>query len=193
MNFLAHLHLASLANSSLLGNLLADFVRGSPDADYSPEIASGIMLHRRIDRITDSLDLVKQARKLFCDRHYRVSPIALDVLWDHFLSLHWSRVETRIALSDFIQQAQDAIIPQLASTPEGFQRINQYLWKERWLERYAELPFIDSTLKNMAARRPRLQALSNCIQDIEQNYVQFEAIFLQFYPQMMKLAAAKNL
>ncbi len=28
MNFLAHLHLAHLAESSLSGNLLADFVRG---------------------------------------------------------------------------------------------------------------------------------------------------------------------
>ncbi|MEQ2016588.1 ACP phosphodiesterase, partial [Photorhabdus bodei] len=27
MNFLAHLHLATLADSSLLGNLMADFVR----------------------------------------------------------------------------------------------------------------------------------------------------------------------
>jgi acyl carrier protein phosphodiesterase len=33
MNFLAHLHLAHLADSSLPGNLLADFVRGNPQ-DY---------------------------------------------------------------------------------------------------------------------------------------------------------------
>jgi acyl carrier protein phosphodiesterase len=32
MNFLAHLHLAHLADSSLSGNLLADFVRGNPPA-----------------------------------------------------------------------------------------------------------------------------------------------------------------
>ncbi|STU59390.1 phosphodiesterase [Klebsiella pneumoniae subsp. ozaenae] len=29
MNFLAHLHLAHLADSSLPGNLMADFVRGN--------------------------------------------------------------------------------------------------------------------------------------------------------------------
>ncbi|WP_458452808.1 ACP phosphodiesterase, partial [Klebsiella variicola] len=34
MNFLAHLHLASLANSSFLGNLMADFVRGAPEEQY---------------------------------------------------------------------------------------------------------------------------------------------------------------
>ena len=49
MNFLAHLHLAMLADSSLLGNLLADFVRGNPAADYQPEVVAGIMMHRRVD------------------------------------------------------------------------------------------------------------------------------------------------
>lgn len=34
MNFLAHLHLATLAQSSLLGNLMADFVRGDPEGLY---------------------------------------------------------------------------------------------------------------------------------------------------------------
>lgn len=31
MNFLAHIHLAQRAQSSLLGNLMADFVRGDPE------------------------------------------------------------------------------------------------------------------------------------------------------------------
>lgn len=193
MNFLAHLHLASLAESSLLGNVLADFVRGNPHSDYPEEIANGIMLHRRIDKLTDSLELVKQARHLFSDEHYRVAPIALDVLWDHFLSRHWSKMESEIVLTDFIRDAQSVIIPALPSTPEDFQRVNRYIWKDRWLERYAELPFIDNTLKNMAARRPKLIALSHCIQDIQQNYPELEAIFLQFYPEMKELARTKNL
>ncbi len=41
MNFLAHLHLASLANSSFLGNLMADFVRGTPEEQYSAPVAAG--------------------------------------------------------------------------------------------------------------------------------------------------------
>ena len=55
MNFLAHLHLAHLADSSLSGNLLADFVRGNPAEAYSPEVVDGIFMHRRIDVLTDKL------------------------------------------------------------------------------------------------------------------------------------------
>lgn len=43
MNFLAHLHLAHLADSSLPGNLMADFVRGNPQGDYPAEIIDGIL------------------------------------------------------------------------------------------------------------------------------------------------------
>lgn len=44
MNFLAHLHLAHLADSSLPGNLMADFVRGNPQGDYPAEIIDGIYI-----------------------------------------------------------------------------------------------------------------------------------------------------
>ncbi|EYU17222.1 ACP phosphodiesterase, partial [Photorhabdus aegyptia] len=47
MNFLAHLHLATLADSSLLGNLMADFVRGNPEGQYSADVVAGIRMHRR--------------------------------------------------------------------------------------------------------------------------------------------------
>lgn len=172
---------------------MADFVRGNPDADYSPEIVSGIRLHRRIDKLTDSLEQVKQARSLFSQPHYRVAPIALDVLWDHFLARHWEQVEHQISLQDFIAQARGNIEPYLSLTPVGFQHLNQYLWKDNWLERYAELPFIARTLHNMAIRRPRLEALSYCIEDIEAHYAQFKDIFMYFYPLMMQQAQKNTL
>ena len=90
MNFLAHLHLAHLADSSLSGNLLADFVRGNPAEDYSPEVIDGIFMHRRIDVLTDNLPEVTEAKAWFRPEPRRVAPFPLDVMWDHFLSRHWS-------------------------------------------------------------------------------------------------------
>ncbi len=101
MNFLAHLHLAALADSSLLGNLLADFVRGNPQGEYPPEIVAGIMMHRRVDVMTDTLPLVKEARTYFSADYRRVSPITLDVLWDHFLARHWDQLVPNCTLPDF--------------------------------------------------------------------------------------------
>lgn len=68
MNFLAHLHLAHLADSSLPGNLLADFVRGNPQGEYPEDVVDGIYMHRRIDVMTDNLAEVKTAREWFRPR-----------------------------------------------------------------------------------------------------------------------------
>ena len=52
-----------LADSSLLGNLLADFVRGNPQGEYPEDVVDGIYMHRRIDVMTDNLAEVKTARE----------------------------------------------------------------------------------------------------------------------------------
>ena len=105
MNFLAHLHLAHLADSSLSGNLLADFVRGNPAEDYSPEVVDGIFMHRRIDVITDNLPEVTEAKAWFRPETRRVAPITLDVMWDHFLSRHWEQLSPSLPLPEFVRYA----------------------------------------------------------------------------------------
>ncbi|MBC8944882.1 ACP phosphodiesterase [Xenorhabdus indica] len=193
MNFLAHLHLAALSESSLLGNLMADFVRGSPEGLFSADIVSGIRLHRRIDSLTDNHPLVIEARTLFRSEYRRVAPITLDITWDHFLSRHWNKLEKNYSLPEFVHLAHHQIKPHLGSTPEKFQELNQYLWSQNLLIRYADLTCIANVLQSMARRRPKLSALAGSYQDVENHYSDFEALFWQFYPQMMVLAAEKRL
>ncbi|MDE9457803.1 ACP phosphodiesterase [Xenorhabdus bovienii] len=193
MNFLAHLHLAALSESSLLGNLIADFVRGSPKGLFSPDIVEGIRLHRRIDSLTDSHPLVTEACTLFRSEYRRVAPITLDIIWDHFLSLHWDKLEKNYSLPEFVHLARSQIEPHLSFTPEKFQELNKYLWSENLLIRYADMSCIANVLKGMAHRRPKLSALAGSYQDIEMHYIDFEALFWKFYPHMMTLATNKRL
>lgn len=193
MNFLAHLHLAQLAESSLLGNLLADFVRGDPADNYEPAVVAGIIMHRRVDVLTDSQPEVRLCRRYFAEEFRRVAPITLDVVWDHFLARHWQQLEPSCSLQHFILEARCHIVPYLRETPPHFQQMNHYLWSDRWLERYAELPFIADVLKRMATRRSRLAALEGSFTEVERNYLQLETQFWQFYPRMMRLAKDKIL
>ncbi|BEH98199.1 ACP phosphodiesterase [Edwardsiella ictaluri] len=150
-------------------------------------------MHRRVDSMTDSLPQVRAARAWFGDGYRRVAPITLDIVWDHFLARHWSTLEPQRPLPDFIAHARTAILPHLEGTPPRFHTLNQHLWQERWLQRYAELPFIARVLSGMAQRRPRLAALSGSFGDIERHYDRLEAQFWHFYPQMMRQARAKAL
>lgn len=193
MNFLAHLHLAALAESSLLGNLMADFVRGSPEGAFRSDIVAGIRMHRRVDSLTDKHPLVLEARKLFRPEYRRVAPITLDIIWDHFLSRHWGKFEKNYSLPEFVHLARNTIEPQLASTPEKFQELNNYLWSQNLFIRYADMSCIANVLQSMARRRPKLSALAGSYQDIENHYLDFETLFCQFYPEMMTLATNKHL
>ncbi|MDF7680327.1 ACP phosphodiesterase [Enterobacteriaceae bacterium ESL0689] len=193
MNFLAHLHLAHLAGSSLPGNLVADFIRGNPTARYSAEIVAGIFMHRRVDVFTDNLAQVTATKAWFRPLTRRVAPIALDIIWDHFLSRHWDRLSPALTLDQFSRYAETQISACDADFPPAFTRLNAMLWSERWLERYQEKDFIQSVLNGMARRRPRLQALSDCWQDFHTHYDKLEQGFWHFYPQMMALAQQQKL
>ncbi|WP_151995546.1 ACP phosphodiesterase [Buttiauxella massiliensis] len=193
MNFLAHLHLASLADSSLLGNLLADFVRGNPDESFPGDVVAGIRMHRRVDVLTDGLPEVAIARQWFRPETRRVAPITLDVMWDHFVSRHWQTLSPNIPLPEFISSARANIEPFLSDTPPRFINLNQYLWEERWMERYSDMAFIANVLNGMASRRPKLDALRASWQDLDAHYDELEELFWQFYPRMMAMAEQKNL
>ncbi|MBE5251081.1 ACP phosphodiesterase [Mixta mediterraneensis] len=193
MNFLAHLHLAQLANSSLLGNLMADFVRGNPYQHWPTPVADGILLHRRLDVMTDSLPEVREARQLFRPETYRVAPVTLDIIWDHFLARHWTTFHPTLTLAQFSAIAEKEIVPQLAPTPEAFKALNAVMWRERWFEHYATPARLEGVLNNMARRRPRLVALRDSYQDFVTHYLALEKLFYQFYPRLMALAQTQQL
>ncbi|MCG7387962.1 MULTISPECIES: ACP phosphodiesterase [Pantoea] len=193
MNFLAHLHLAHLAESSLLGNLLADFVRGNPHELWPTPVADGILMHRRLDAMTDALPEVQEARPLFRPQTRRVAPITLDVVWDHFLARHWDQICPDMTLTAFSRFAEQRVVPQLAGTPESFQALNAVMWRERWFEHYAEPTRMARVLNGMAQRRPRLAALRDSYQDFTDHYALLETLFFRFYPRLMTLARSKTL
>lgn len=193
MNFLAHLHLAQLASSSLTGNLLADFVRGDPKGRWSDTIVAGIQMHRRLDSLSDHLPEVREAKQLFVPETRRVAPIALDVIWDHFLARSWSALHPQQGLAEFCAVAEQTIARDLAQTPDNFQHLNRLIWQQRWLERYAEPENLENVFRQMAQRRPRLIMLADCYQDFITHYRELEALFYRFYPRLMALATEKQL
>ncbi|MCT6867758.1 MAG: ACP phosphodiesterase [Gilliamella apicola] len=186
MNILAHLHLATIANSSLIGNTVADFVKGDPYLQYPTEIADGVMLHRKVDKVIDSFPVVKQAKLLFRNSHQRVAPITLDIVWDHFLSKYWHEFGSSQTLSSFNIMTKNYIQPYLADYPKDYQHFMNAMWQKSWLENYASIDFIAKVLKGMAQRRPKLHLLQETIIDIKQNYSALETHFFYLYPKICK-------
>ncbi|CAH0991317.1 Acyl carrier protein phosphodiesterase [Sinobacterium norvegicum] len=187
MNYLAHLHIAEVCHSHFAGNLLGDFVKGSPEQQHPAEVAAGIRLHRFVDSFTDQHPLVKQAKTLFVDERRRYAPIALDMFWDHCLAKHWQQYHSK-PLSHFNRHAAAEVARYQDNLPERYQRLMRYMWPQRWLESYQEIDNIGLSLARMSQRSPRMAPLADCIIDLQQHYHALEEIFPEFYPLLLTAA-----
>ena len=54
MNFLGHFYLSQDDPELIVGNFIADHIKGKKYIDYPSGISKGIMMHRNIDHFTDS-------------------------------------------------------------------------------------------------------------------------------------------
>jgi len=187
MNFLAHLHLADRCNSHLAGNLLADFVRGDPYTQYSRSVADGIKLHRFVDSYIDAMPEVLFCRQLFTAGTRRVSGIALDIAWDHFLAKNWQHYHP-MRLTTFITDAKNRVEQYQDNLPESYRLTMSKMWQQQWLLQYREQHTITQALERMALRRPKLHQLANCPAQIYRHYATLERQFQVIYPQVIQAA-----
>ena len=65
MNYLAHLYLSGKNEDILIGNFIADSVKGSKYKNYPTEIQRGVVLHRQIDTHTDAHPNFRTSTKRF--------------------------------------------------------------------------------------------------------------------------------
>jgi acyl carrier protein phosphodiesterase len=187
MNFLAHLHIAEHCESSLLGNLLGDFVKGDPAKTYHDNITQGIMLHRFVDSFTDNHPIIKQCKTRFDSDLRRYAPIAMDMFWDHCLANHWSLYHYQ-SLTQFVDNAELTIKQTSAPLPERFVRMSTHMWQGRWLESYQELDNIKFALERMSRRSMRMAPLAECGEQLEEHYQEFSEFFSQLYPEVLEKA-----
>ena len=90
MNFLAHLFLSGENDDIIIGNFIADAVKGRYIEKYNEKIRYGIKLHREIDNYTDNHPVFKQSRKRLLHKYHKFSGVIVDMYYDHFLAVNWS-------------------------------------------------------------------------------------------------------
>ncbi|MBW4575209.1 MAG: DUF479 domain-containing protein [Aphanothece sp. CMT-3BRIN-NPC111] len=185
MNYLAHLYLAEDSSDSLLGNFIADFVKGSAINRYSDEIRKGIELHRKVDAFTDSHPLFKESKKLMSDEHKRYAGITVDIFYDHFLAKNWSKYST-ITLKEFTSKVYDVLEINADILPKNLQIGLPKIKLENWLMCYETIQGINLTLKRVSLRLKRNNNLAAATEDLKANYQKLEYYFKLFFPDLIK-------
>ncbi|USH01895.1 ACP phosphodiesterase [Grimontia kaedaensis] len=193
MNYLAHLHIAKHCNSQLMGNLMADFVRGKPDGKFLPETTKAIYLHRFVDRFIDSHEAIKPCRALFPKHLYRFSAIALDMFWDHALVHHWDAFND-VRFDEFVARAETdcrtATQQEPNPLPERYLFLSDKMWREGWIPSYEDINTLPFALKRMSARSPRMGPLAETAETL----VAHRQVLLDAFPSVYRdvLSAARD-
>lgn len=192
MNYLAHLQLAQVSATSPAGNLLGDFVKGAVPDDLAPELAVGIRLHRRVDAFTDAHPEHRAAVASFEPPWRRFGGILADMLYDHFLSVHWSRFSAQ-PLPAFLDHSYAAVLDSRVEhpvlLPDGLPRPLRRMAEQDWLSAYASVDGLRQALDGIGRRLRQPVALGDGLDTLDvRQWRAIEAGFLRFYPQLMAFA-----
>lgn len=191
MNYLAHLHIADYCGSSLLGNLLGDFIKGDPSKQFEDEsLIEGIKLHRFVDSYTDTHPYVRQAKRFFPPELTRFSLIVLDIYWDYCLVNKWPDYH-RESLHEFCQRAQVKTLPSShVNLPSRYRQVLSKMWEEQWIDSYRHLEQLEYVLSRVASRREKLSPLKDCYMWLETHDKNLQQVFDEFYPDILQAAKA---
>ncbi len=187
MNYLAHAYLADTTDEFLVGNLIADFVKGKVSNRYDREIAAGIALHRKIDAFADSHPLSVASRKLFSPERRRFAGIVLDICHDHFLAKNWTDYAD-IELAAFVSRIYDLLHAHRELLPERFRQVFPRMLEQNWLGSYGSLQGVELALTRISRRLSGSIRLDEAMPDITAHYDALEANFSAFFPDLIEFA-----
>jgi acyl carrier protein phosphodiesterase len=187
MNYLAHAYLAESSDEFLIGSIMGDFVKGPIDDLFNPQIANGVLFHRRVDAFADNHAMSRASRNLFSPRCRRYAGVILDICYDHFLSKNWS-VYTDSDLSEFITRVYETLQRYHNILPASLQSVLPRMVQQDWLSCYRTLVGVDTTLGRIAQRINRENTLDESIGEIRKNYGQLERNFHVFFPDLIDFA-----
>ncbi len=188
VNFLAHLYLSgdSPDRSLLIGNFIADFIKGNHFEHFHPGVIEGIRLHREIDTFTDSHSIVSASKARLYANFHHFAGVIVDIFYDHFLAKNWTSYSD-IPLHEFADRTYATLLHSNVDLPAGVKEMLPYMVSNNWLVSYSTVPGIEKILSQMSKRiRHTTVNMELSVIELKEQYVHFENEFSLFFPQLVK-------
>ncbi len=187
MNFLAHAFLSGDQPDILIGNFIADHINGNDYAHYRKGIIQGILLHRRIDSFTDQHPVVIRSKKRLYRNNHKYAGVVVDIFYDHFLAAGWSAYSSQ-DLTAFTARSYGILLQNFDILPVHTKRILPYMMEDDWLASYANLDFLQQSLRGMAIRTPYRSGMEKAVSNLRDHYGSFRDEFREFFPELILFA-----
>ncbi|WP_143309749.1 acyl carrier protein phosphodiesterase [Chitinophaga vietnamensis] len=185
MNHLAHAYLSFREPELIVGNLIADFVKGKKQLEAQPPgIRRGIIIHRAIDTFTDQHPVTAQAKQYFKPAAGLYSGVFTDLVFDHFLACDTSRF-TNEALFSFARYVYKQVNEQQEHLPPAFLDMFHYMQQFNWLYNYHTVEGIGRSIRGVASRAHYLKSSPELIFAVfMEHYAALQECYQAFFPEL---------
>jgi len=180
LNFLAHLYLSESNTNIMIGNFIADHIRGNRFTHLDPEIQQGIKLHREIDTFTDAHPITRKSKRRLNKRYGLYAGIIIDIFYDHYLAKNWHEYSA-IPLDVFVDSVYALLDGNKEILPEKTNHMLPYMMEHNWLFNYQFKKGIKSVLNGMNRRTKNLGQMDLAIDDLYELDSEFEKDFKLFF------------
>ena len=184
MNFLAHIYLSQDIDDVIIGNFIADNIRGKRYQNYAIGVQKGILLHRQIDSYTDSHATVRKSTKRLHENYGHYSGVIVDILYDHFLAKNWNDY-SNVDLELYTSRFYDLMMSNYDDLPERTQNMLPYMISGNWLFNYAKIEGIQDVLNGMNRRTKFKSNMNLATRELIKYYSEFESEFTSFFNELI--------
>jgi len=185
MNFLAHLYLSGKEEDVIVGNFIADAVKGNSLSHYPEGIERGIRLHRKIDHFTDNHPVFRKSKERLSPVYKHFSGIIVDIYYDHFLAKYWDEYSTE-DLNRLVSRTYFLLLRKFHLLPPRSRRILPFMVTQNWLVGYRDLKVLQRVFNGMSRRTSHPSGMENAIRDLTAEYPFYENEFRKFFPEIIQ-------
>ncbi len=180
MNFLAHLFLSGADDLVKFGNFIGDSVKGKSYENFEPNIRAGILMHREIDRFTDSHPIVKQCNTLFRETYGKYAGVVTDIVFDHFLAANWTDYSNE-SLENFVKNVEKIIETNFDKIPPEAALFVRQFMKHKRMMCYQNLDCLHDVFTKMAQFTSLPSGADAALAVIRTNYPNLRSNFQTFF------------
>ena len=185
MNFLAHLYLSGDSKDIMIGNFIADGIKGKDHIVYREGIKEGIALHRKIDEFTDHHPVVSLSKDRLRPKYAKYSSVIVDIFYDHYLACNWQKYSPT-PLKEYASNVYQLMNNNLEMMPPLVLKFLPYMISGNWLFNYSNFEGIENVLKGMSRRAKFVSHMEESIHDLKNDYQLYEKEFFTFFPELIK-------
>ncbi len=179
MNYLAHAYLSNNNEDLILGNFIADHIKGNNYKHYSQNIINGILLHRKIDHFTDNHIQFKNAKRYFYDGYEKYAGILIDIYFDYFLASEFQK-HCHLSLLNSTENVYKIYDDFKYEMPKSSQNFYNYIIQNDIYNAYATLEGIEKVLFHLSHRINHGVMLNHSINLFNKHKTELYFCFLKF-------------